>query len=62
MLLIISYDNIRHMSEKVKYLNSPQEIEKKYHILKVQIKVYKKNHIINRGTAEWGNSLNRPLL
>ena len=29
MLLIISYDNIRHMSEKLKYLNSSQEIEKK---------------------------------
>ena len=41
------------MSEKVKYLNSPQENEKKNsHILKVQIKVYKKNHIIKCGTAE----------
>ena len=46
------------MSEKVKYLNSPQEIENNQsHILKEQIKVYKKNHIRKCGTAEWGNSL-----
>ena len=31
-ICIISSDNIRHMSKKVKYLNSPQEIEKtEYH-------------------------------
>ena len=28
-MFIISHDNIRHMSENVKYLNSPQETDNK---------------------------------